>query len=266
MLNYRTAIFARENGIGIRLAGGNKVGIFICDVQYNSPAERAGIRIADKIIKVNGVDYSSCLTREEAVQHILNIQSLIEMVVAHSPDEYEAFAFDPMGGDSFYVRTHFNYTSKNPNDLSFKINDVLHVTDTLYNGVIGQWVVSKLVDNGATTTLTTIAEDMRGTVPNQANAEKLVANALTIDQVCNNNNNNNSNGTTSNGNVSATNGVGSNGCETKTNVTAGNSMTIGASARMSLRKKLAGRNALGKRSKSATNAESDVEGIRSTLV
>ena len=42
--------------------------------------------------------------------------------------------------------------------------------------------------------------------------------------------------------------------------TANNSMTLGASARMSLRKKLAGRNALNKRSKSATsNAESDAE-------
>lgn len=85
MLNYRKAVFARENGIGIRLSGGNKVGIFICDVQYNSPAERAGLKIADKIIKVNGVDYST-LTREEAVQHILNIPSIIEMVVAHSQE------------------------------------------------------------------------------------------------------------------------------------------------------------------------------------
>ena len=181
VLNYRTAVFARENGIGIRLAGGNKVGIFICDVQYNSPAERAGIKIADKIIKVNGVDYST-LTREEAVQNILHINSLIEMVVAHSPDEYEAFAFDPAGGDSFYVRAHFNYASKNPNDLSFKINDILHVTDTLYNGVIGQWVVSKILDTA--TNEQQSGEDLRGTVPNQANAEKLVANAQTIDQVC----------------------------------------------------------------------------------
>lgn len=42
-MNLRSVTFARENGIGIRLAGGNRVGIFICDVQYNSPAERAGI-------------------------------------------------------------------------------------------------------------------------------------------------------------------------------------------------------------------------------
>ena len=221
-------------------------------MQYNSPAERAGIKIADKIIKVNGVDYS-VLTREEAVQHILNIQSLIEMVVAHSPDEYEAFAFDPLGGDSFYVRAHFNYTSKNPNDLNFKINEVLHVTDTLYNGVIGQWVVSKLVD---TNTSQQSTEDLRGTVPNQANAEKLVANALTIDQLC-------SNGSSYNGNATA---MKVNESEHKQNITAGNSMTIGASARMSLRKKLAGRNVLNKRSKSAANADSEAEANDKTKV
>lgn len=219
-LNYRTVVFAKENGIGIRLAGGNKVGIFICDVQYNSPAERAGLRIGDKIIKVNGIDYLS-LTREEAVNNMLNsTHSLIEMVVAHTPDEYEANAFDPLGGDSFYVRCHFNYTSKTANDINFAINDILHVTDTLYNGVIGQWVASKL-DSG---------EDARGTMPNETSAEKLVSNAPTIDQLYSINNPNGS------GESSTTNDL----------------KSIGASARMSIRMKLAGRNGLAKRSKSAS--------------
>jgi C-terminal processing protease CtpA/Prc len=80
---YRTAVFARENGIGIRLSGGNRVGIFICDVQYGSPSEKAGLRVADKIVSVNGVSYAT-LTREQAVQHILGIHTLIEMVVVYS--------------------------------------------------------------------------------------------------------------------------------------------------------------------------------------
>jgi hypothetical protein len=179
-LNYRTATFARENGIGIRLAGGNKCGIFICDVQYNSPAERAGLKIADKIIRVNNLDYSN-LTREEAVQHILSISNLIDMVVAHSPEEYESCAFDQLGGDSFYVRSHFNYTNANPNELSFRINDILHVTDTLYNGVIGNWVASKLTGN--TNNETSCIDDQRGVIPNQPSAEQLVSQAPTIDQV-----------------------------------------------------------------------------------
>jgi hypothetical protein len=223
-------VFARENGIGIRLAGGNKVGIFICDVQYNSPAERAGLRIADKIVKVNGVDYLT-MTREEAVQHILSIQNLIEMIVGHSPEEYEANAFDPHGGDSFYVRAHFNYGSKDSSDLSFKINDILHVTDTLYNGVIGQWVASKL----NTKLNDEPFEDVRGTVPNKESSEKLIATAKTIDQVIADAQEDALYGKDSL--ASTSNGFAS----------------LGASARMSIRKRLAGKNnTLAKRSRSAS--------------
>jgi hypothetical protein len=143
-MNLRSVMFARENGIGIRLAGGNRVGLFICDVQYNSPAERAGLRIGDKIIKVNGVDFLT-LTREEAYQYMLtSTQTFIELLVSYSPDEYEANAYDTRGGDSFYIRAHFNYTSKNPNEMSFNINDILHVSDTLHNGIIGQWTATKI--------------------------------------------------------------------------------------------------------------------------
>jgi hypothetical protein len=143
-LNLRSIIFSRDKGVGIRLAGGNKIGLFICDVQYNSPAEKAGLRVGDKIIKVNGTDYLT-LTREEAVQHILNPeQNVIEMLVSHCREEYDANVFEGHGGDSLYVRAHFNLSSKTPNELSFKINDILHVSDTLQNGVIGAWVASKL--------------------------------------------------------------------------------------------------------------------------
>jgi hypothetical protein len=242
-LNCRTAVFARENGIGIRLAGGNKVGIFICDVQYNSPAEKAGLKIADKILKVNGVDYEQ-LTREEAVQHILSLQTLIEMMVVHSPEEYESFAFDPIGGDSFYIRAHFNFESKRPTDLSFKINDILHVTDTLYNGVIGQWVATKLPSMNEQLSEKVNQDDLRGTIPNLANAEHFVQSAQTIDDKYNN----------------AINSTSINLTSMKSTV-ASNALSLGASARMSLRKKLAGRGALNKRSKSASRSNGDLDTV-----
>lgn len=225
VLNYRNVIFARENGIGIRLAGGNKVGIFICDVQYNSPAERAGLKIGDKIIKVNGIDYTS-LTREEAVQHILAIQNMVEMVVANSPEEYEPNAFDPLGGDSFYIRTHFNLNSKNSSDLEFRINDILHVTDTLYNGVIGQWVASRLDKHGEG------GEETKGTIPNKVNAEQLVQTASTIEQLYS---------------------------TSEKQSEPSSTFSLGASARMSIRMKLSGRNTLSKRSKSATRSNNENE-------
>lgn len=236
----RTVVFTRENSIGVRLAGGNRVGIFICDVQYNSRAERAGLRQADKILRVNGVDYSQ-LTREEAVKHILNLSNLIEMVVVNARDEYESRALDPIGGDSFFVRTHFNYGSSDNTQLSFKINDVLHVTDTLHNGVIGQWVATRLNTKSFLSSgedQTNFEEEMRGTVPNHENAEQLISAAPTIDQqIAIENNPSGENGPTSNNSTNGQNGF----------------TSLGASARMSIRKRLAGKNGtLAKRSRSAS--------------
>jgi len=38
--------------MGIRLAGGDKHGLFICEVQPNSVAHKAGLLVADKIFSV----------------------------------------------------------------------------------------------------------------------------------------------------------------------------------------------------------------------
>jgi tight junction protein 1 len=233
-------VFARESGIGIRLAGGNKVGIFICDVQFNSPAERAGLRIADKIVRVNGVDYSN-ITREEAVEHMLSI-SLFEMVVGNAPQEYESCAYDSHGGDSFYVRAHFNYANRDDgNELAFQINDILHVTDTLHHGIIGQWCASKLntkLTGGSSDEAFEAADTRRLTMPNQERAEKLVATAQTVDQVI-------AAATGSHDDLSGKDG----GAPT---TTTNGFASLGASARMSIRKRLAGKNSLAKRSRSAS--------------
>ncbi len=39
--------------MGIRLAGGDKHGLFICEVQSNSVAQKAGLLVADKIFSVS---------------------------------------------------------------------------------------------------------------------------------------------------------------------------------------------------------------------
>lgn len=157
-IEYRTITFQRENGLGVRISGGNRVGIFVSDVQFNSPADRAGLKVGDKIFKVNDVDYLS-LTREEAVKHLSSIQSTIQMHVANMLDEYESSAFDPSGGDSFYIRTHFNFIGTETNELSFKINDIIHITDTLFNGVVGNWVATRL-------NLNDDGENVKGIIPN----------------------------------------------------------------------------------------------------
>ncbi len=44
--------FQKEESVGLRLAGGNDVGIFIAGVQEGSPAEEEGLRVGDQIMKV----------------------------------------------------------------------------------------------------------------------------------------------------------------------------------------------------------------------
>lgn len=44
--------FLKGDSVGLRLAGGNDVGIFVAGVQEDSPAEVEGLRAGDQIMKV----------------------------------------------------------------------------------------------------------------------------------------------------------------------------------------------------------------------
>ncbi|CAF4215533.1 unnamed protein product, partial [Rotaria sp. Silwood2] len=169
------SFFTDTSSIGIRLAGGNKYGLFICEIQPNSIAYKAGLFIADKIFSVNNIDFTN-LTREEAVLCLMNMKaSQVNMIVSNLQDEYGQLLSD-VGGDSFYIRTHFAYNSSNVEDLSIRINDIFHVTDTLYNGQVGCWVATKLNQFSSENKRT-------GAIPNQSRAEQLVEVALSLDEL-----------------------------------------------------------------------------------
>lgn len=44
--------FVKEGSVGLRLVGGNDVGIFVGGIQPNSPAQREGMREGDQILQV----------------------------------------------------------------------------------------------------------------------------------------------------------------------------------------------------------------------
>lgn len=52
----RFVAFQKEGSVGIRLIGGNEVGIFVTAVQPGSPASIQGLQPADKILKVRVLD------------------------------------------------------------------------------------------------------------------------------------------------------------------------------------------------------------------
>ncbi|CAF0891258.1 unnamed protein product [Adineta steineri] len=169
------SFFTETSSIGIRLAGGNKYGLFICEIQPNSVAYKSGLFISDKIFSVNNIDFTT-LTREEAVLYLTNLKtSQVNMIVSNLPHEYEQLLTD-VGGDSFYIRAHFTSKPSNDEELSICINDVFHVTDTLYNGQVGYWVATKLNTISSQTKL-------NGTIPNKSRAEELTTNAPSLDEL-----------------------------------------------------------------------------------
>ena len=52
MPDPRYVTFQKEGSVGIRLTGGNEVGIFVTAVQPGSPASLQGLQPGDKILKV----------------------------------------------------------------------------------------------------------------------------------------------------------------------------------------------------------------------
>ncbi|KFM71564.1 Tight junction protein ZO-1, partial [Stegodyphus mimosarum] len=154
--------FQKDGSVGIRLTGGNEVGVFVTAVQPGSPASLQGLQPGDKILKVNDMDMRG-MTREDAVLYLLNIQDFVNLIVQHMKEEYDEIVANQRG-DSFYIRTHFSYEGSGKGEIGFHVGEVFHVIDTLHNGVVGSWLVYRL---GRTN-----QEIQKGVIPNRNRAEQ----------------------------------------------------------------------------------------------
>lgn len=155
--------FQKEGSVGIRLTGGNEVGIFVTAVQPGSPASLQGLTPGDKILKVNDMDMQG-VTREEAVLFLLSLQEQIDLIVQHCKEEYENVVANQRG-DSFHIKTHFHCDTPTKGEMAFKAGDVFRVVDTLHNGVVGSWQVLRIGRGHQ--------EMQRGVIPNKSRAEEL---------------------------------------------------------------------------------------------
>lgn len=163
----RQIVFIKAKNVGIRLAGGNDVGIFVASVQEGSPAAQQGLRMGDQILEVNGQNFRQ-LTREDAVLCLMGLPmgSEVSVVAQSKPRHYESI-LERGTGDSFYIRTHFKYESTQPHELSFKKGSVFLITDTLYQGIVGAWLSSRIGNNSV--------QVEKGVIPNKARADQLKA-------------------------------------------------------------------------------------------
>ncbi|KAI1292645.1 Tight junction protein ZO-1 [Halotydeus destructor] len=161
----RKIAFRKDGQVGIRLTGGNEVGIFVTAVQPGCPAFLQGLMPGDKILRVNNVEFQG-MTREEAVLFLLSVQDQVEMIVSFRRDEYEDVVSNHRG-DNLYIRTHFTYQSTNKGELGFNSGEIFRVVDTLYGGVVGSWKVHRLNRSNQ--------EVQKGLIPNKSRAEALAA-------------------------------------------------------------------------------------------
>lgn len=159
--------FQKGDSVGLRLAGGNDVGIFIAGVQEGSPAEEEGLRTGDQILKVNHVDFQG-VVREEAVLFLLEIPKgeLVTILAQSKPDVYNDILVSGRG-DSFFIRAHFEYEKESPQCLAFSRGDIFKVVDTLYDGKLGNWLAIR-VGKG-------IQLLEKGIIPNKSRAEQMAS-------------------------------------------------------------------------------------------
>lgn len=163
----RVVHFVKAKSAGLRLAGGNDVGIFVSGVQEGSPAESQGVREGDQILQVNDTSFQN-LTREEAVEYLMSLPPGEDIVLrTQSKQDIYRKMISSNVGDSFYIRTHFDFEKDTPSGLSFVRGDVFHVLDTMYRGRLGSWLAVRMGRD--------LQEQDKGIIPNQRRAEQIAS-------------------------------------------------------------------------------------------
>ncbi|NXY36608.1 ZO3 protein, partial [Pomatorhinus ruficollis] len=165
--NSRVVRFVKAKSVGLRLTGGNDVGIFVSSVQEGSLADSQGVREGDQILQVNDTSFQN-LTREEAVEYLMALPPGEEVTLwTQSKQDIYRKMISSNVGDSFYIRTHFDFEKDTPSGLTFVRGDVFHVLDTMYRGRLGSWLAVRMGRD--------LQEQEKGIIPNQRRAEQIAS-------------------------------------------------------------------------------------------
>lgn len=98
----RVVSFTKGRALGIRVIGGNQVGIFVSAVQDDSPAAMHGIKIGDRLLAVNAYSMER-VTREQAVEYLLSVGDEVQLKVESAFEEFLTVRNNQLG-DNFYIR------------------------------------------------------------------------------------------------------------------------------------------------------------------
>lgn len=129
---------SENSGLGIRIAGGkgstpfreDDDGIFITKILPNSPARNTGLKIGDKLIKVNQTNLSDLSHSQavEALKEAVNLGQQIQLQVLQELDANKVFFIkinhDDVEDQTVGFRINHNFSTYEQREV-----EVIHVTD-----------------------------------------------------------------------------------------------------------------------------------------
>lgn len=130
----------------ISVIGGNLTGIFIHRVTPGSPADQMALRPGTQILMVDCEAteplFKAVLedtTLEQAVGLLQRVTGFCCLSVKVNTEGYKKLVQDleakvATSGDSFYIRVNLALEGRTEGELQVHCNDILHVTDTLFQG------------------------------------------------------------------------------------------------------------------------------------
>ncbi|XP_056147339.1 disks large homolog 5a isoform X1 [Lampris incognitus] len=131
--------------VGVTLCGGNLRGVFIENLEEDSPARGPdGLLSGDLILEYNSVSMKN-KTAEEVYVEMLKPAETVSLKVQHCPDDFNMLKDTP--GDGFYIRALYERSGEAEGDLSFKKDDILYVDESLPKGSFGTWMAWQLDEN-----------------------------------------------------------------------------------------------------------------------
>ncbi|XP_043859244.1 caspase recruitment domain-containing protein 14 [Dromiciops gliroides] len=130
----------------ISIIGGNHTGIFIHRVTPGSTADEMALRSGTQIMMVDydskEITFKAVLedtTLEQAIGLLKRVNGFCCLSVKVNMEGYKRLIQDmenkiTTSGDSFYIRVNLAMEGKADGELQVQCNDILHVTDTMYQG------------------------------------------------------------------------------------------------------------------------------------
>ncbi|XP_006886392.1 PREDICTED: caspase recruitment domain-containing protein 14 [Elephantulus edwardii] len=162
----------------LSVIGGNHTGIFIHRVTPGSAADEMALRPGTQILMIEYEGTEPLLkavledtTLEQAVGLLERVDGFCRLSVKVNMEGYKKLVQDleakaATSGDSFYIRVNLAMEGRGAGELQVHCNEVLHVTDTLFQGQ-RRWHAHRVNPY-------TMRDTDHGAIPNYAQAQQLL--------------------------------------------------------------------------------------------